>query len=342
MLKSSTRIIVIATTIGTLAACGGTGEVNSTPPPPPEAPPPPPPPPPPPTPPADPTGPVGLVSPEPFAVLAVSNSYAKTAGGNFKITGPDRATVTLRYRESDGKYVIGLPGFREGELVTTDYSGAYNDSSDWVSITGTNNDLRDGSSGRQDAQVFLRWAQERYNRDWDYSYTSWGSWGDDLDVNGTASSGENGYFVYGIPTAASNVPTTGTATYDAMVLGMTDGAYRGGWITDYITGTARLRFDFGEGKLSGEMRPEICPWDCYKMGVYTFVNTVYSSGSTSFSGQFSVDGRNVDSWFEGNFTGPKAEELMARWRAPVGPVDDILAQTAGGEMMGGVWIGKKN
>ncbi|HEX2793951.1 MAG TPA: hypothetical protein VHN58_05925, partial [Croceicoccus sp.] len=224
MLKSSTRIIVIATTIGALAACGGSGEVNSTPPPPPEAPPPPPPPPPPPAPPAAPTGPVGLISPEPFAVLAISNSYTKRADGDFNITGPDRATVTLQYRESDGKYLIGLPGFREGELVTTDYSGSFDDSSAWISIHGSNNDVRDGASGRQDAQVFLRWAQDRYNPDWDYSYTSWGSWGDDPDVNGTASSGETGYFVYGIPTTAADVPTTGTATYDALVLGMTDGA----------------------------------------------------------------------------------------------------------------------
>ncbi len=122
---------------------------------------------------------------------------------------------------------------------------------------------------------------------------------------------------------------------------MTETPYDNSWLTDYINGEARLVFDFAAGTLSGEMTPNICPWDCYGLGVYKFVDTVYSSGSTTFSGEFSIDGRKVDSWFEGSFTGPHAEELMARWRAPYKPYDTGFGVVEGGQM-GGVWIGKKN
>jgi hypothetical protein len=71
------------------------------------------------------------------------------------------------------------------------------------------------------------------------------------------------------------------------------------------------------------------------LGTYDFVNTVYGSGGTSFSGQLSTSGISDKGTFDGIFTGPNAEELMARWIAPyLDPISKSQSQ------MFGVWVGK--
>jgi hypothetical protein len=124
-----------------------------------------------------------------------------------------------------------------------------------------------------------------------------------------------GWVAFGKATAAGGVPVSGTASYDALV--------RGSRIDNMgeIHGTAVLSFDFGAGKLSGHLDPLWTDptglgFNDTALGRYDFVNTVYSSGSTSFSGQLSHTGVATGS-FNGQFTGPSAEELLARWTAPM-------------------------
>ncbi len=328
-----------------LSACGGGGQnVASAPPPVVVAPTPTPSPTPtpPPGPPPPPAGPVGLVSNEPFAVLGVSSTYERTDATTWKVNEPERADISFSYRASDDLYVITLPGYRTGTLVPRYYSGSFIDSSKWLAIYGTGNDLLDGETERQDANVFLSWPAGSLNPDEKLSYTSWGRWGDDHQFNGTANSGNLGYFAYGVPTVAADMPKSGLATYNARVIGSTDTTYPSDpFYTDYIDGTAQLRFDFSAGTLQGEMKPSICPWDCYPLGVYSFIQTVYATGSTSFSGQFSINGEAVPSWFEGSFNGPNAVELMARWRAPFqAPAESSSGVSANGTMSG-IWLGSK-
>lgn len=142
-------------------------------------------------------------------------------------------------------------------------------------------------------------------------------------------------FVYAIPTPTQNMPTSGTASYSAFVQGYTTSG------NGYdIFGDARLSFDFGAGTLSGYMRPRLVnDWDGVNqsLGQYDFTQTVYASGSTSFSGKFSVSNPQSDSAFHGRFTGPKASELIAGWRAPyLDPFDNAW------KTMEGVWIGKSD
>jgi hypothetical protein len=85
-----------------------------------------------------------------------------------------------------------------------------------------------------------------------------------------------------------------------------------------VWGSILLGFDFGAGTLSGEMKPQWSDgWDLHAFGTYTFTDTVYSTGSTSFSGSFvapaGVDGASS---FEGRFNGPRAAEAMGSWNAP--------------------------
>jgi hypothetical protein len=126
------------------------------------------------------------------------------------------------------------------------------------------------------------------------------------------------------------VPVTGSATYGGNIAGLTDEGLD-------VFGTISLAFNFGAGTLSGEMKPVIAPvWDPIGLGTYTFANTVYSSGSNSFSGSFNVAGSTAASSFQGSFNGPKAAELMGSWKAPYrNPLNNQWRD------MAGVFVGKK-
>lgn len=86
-----------------------------------------------------------------------------------------------------------------------------------------------------------------------------------------------------------------------------------------------------------EGKPEVAPaWDAISLGTYNFRDTVYSTGSRSFSGAFAVPGSDGASSFSGNFAGPGAAELMDGWKAPFrNPVTNNWGT------MGGVFAGKK-
>jgi len=71
-------------------------------------------------------------------------------------------------------------------------------------------------------------------------------------------------------------------------------------------------------------------------GQYDFTQTVYSTGSQTFSGAFVVPGLpGADSSFNGRFTGPAAAELMAIFQAPY-----VLSGHQGN--LSGIWIGRKD
>ena len=148
--------------------------------------------------------------------------------------------------------------------------------------------------------------------------------GAQLQLTYTTLAGYNGYsdtgvpfgwFAFGTATPVSGVPVTGTATYNALIRGASIERYA------QVTGTAALTFDFGVGKLSGHLDPVLYDptglgFNDTQLGRYDFVNTVYSAGSTGFSGQLSNANVAGLGSFTGLFTGPSAEELMARWSAP--------------------------
>ena len=135
-------------------------------------------------------------------------------------------------------------------------------------------------------------------------------------------------FAFGSATPASGVPVTGTAQYNADVVGFTlDNPGSG------VGGSATLQFDFGAGTLGGHFDPTI---GNTSLGRYDFFNTVFGVGSTTFSGQFSNAGSNTGGAFDGVFTGPAAQELMARWGASY-----LRPDTQQPSEMFGVWVGKK-
>ena len=145
------------------------------------------------------------------------------------------------------------------------------------------------------------------------------------------------FYAFGSATPASGIPLSGSATY---------GAYVAGSALDSnatVGGSATLSFDFAAGSLAGHFDPILnganpttgAPTTT-NLGTYSFVNTVYGAGKADFSGQLSVSGASSTGAFDGQFTGPVAQELMARWTAPyLNPNTQQWAQ------MFGVWVGKK-
>ena len=140
-----------------------------------------------------------------------------------------------------------------------------------------------------------------------------------------------GFLAFGTATTASAVPTTGSATFDAIVAGLT--ASRSA-----VGGTASLQFDFGAGTLAGHFDPVLTQYSSagpISLGTYTFVNTVFGVGSTTFSGNLSHSNPLLTGAFNGLFTGPNAQELMARWTA-----SHINLLTQQPEEMFGIWVAK--
>jgi hypothetical protein len=232
--------------------------------------------------------------------------------------------VSISYSSSDGRYTVSLPDYQEGIL-----SPNYESAGGWLYPRHTGSDLLLGEGPEtQPVTVIL----ERPNAS-EYSYTSFGMWSGPLPM------GQNdGFFAYGIPTSTGEIPVTGTANYSGEVRGTTNGegtADGSIWVIP-VGGSVDLSFNFGAGTLSGEMRPFIVPWDAVPLGTYTFRDTLYSTGSLSFSGAFIVPGSSANSSFSGNFTGPQGAELMANWLAPFqNPTTGLWG------MMGGVWVAKK-
>ena len=313
----------------TLCACGGGGGgVASTPPP---TVTPSPTPTPTPTPGTQPLPPahIALVSSQPFAALGVTDAYSlNPSGGRTRVTGPSAADVQFSYDPSSNSYRVSLPAFQSGSLANTQYGG----SAGQVATESASQVTVGSSDALQPVLVTLPVPGSSFSP---YTYTSFGWWD---GTTGQAADGQSlrseGMFAYGIPTQPGDVPITGSASYGAEIhatLGDVD--------YPTVSGEANLSFDFGAGTLSGSMHPRIA--DSFDgifvdYGQYAFTQTVYSTGSTTFSGKFVVPGLpNADSFFNGNFTGPNAAELMARFVAPF--LHDGQQGT-----ISGIWIGKKN
>ena len=136
-----------------------------------------------------------------------------------------------------------------------------------------------------------------------------------------------GYEAIGMATPSSGVPLTGSASYSGDILGVTT-EYQPDLADDFpVNGGISLSFNFGLGSLSGSISPNL--HQGYVLGTLNFVNTVYSTGSTAFSGKFDTNVPGVNS-FSGLFTGPNAQELIGNFAFPYqSPIDGKTYQADG-------------
>lgn len=249
-----------------------------------------------PPPPVAPAPPAPPQSPVPFGVAA-STSFP-TVGDAFQIS----------WDSAEGAYFIKFPGSADAEKLTF---------------------LADGSAYFESYFPPSSLYEVRLRKDLPYEYTKLANvvdngWGSPL-----------GQFAFGLATSAQSMPTLGSASYSAQLFGSRSDN------SGLIDGSALLTFDFGAGKLSGYLEPVwVDPtglgFESQALGRYTFVNTVYASGSTTFSGQLSNPNIEGLGSFEGRFNGPTAQEVMAQWKAQM--IDPFAGQPVG---ISGVLIGKR-
>ena len=296
MSKALLERLLVASATGALAACGGGGGAGpqSTPPAPstrvcPDGsvipatqacplPPPPPPP-------ASPAIFPDVTTDKTFAVLGLEASEMNVSSDALRRDG-----FSVRYDAANQDYLIDLPSTDEFS-----FKSSSEDSSYWHGFvqtgfyTGTIVDVLKPRSSNPEIQL---------------AYTSFAT------TNGYYQS-QFGFVAFGSATPASGVPVTGSATYNALVAG------RPLDLGGVIGGDATFQFNFGAGTLAGHMDP-VLEYNSVltNLGSYNFVNTVFGVGSATFSGRLSNSGTTSLGAFDGRFTGPAAQELMARWTAP--------------------------
>ena len=314
MSKTLLGRLLVASAAGALAACGGGGGggggagLSSTPPPP--------------TTKTCPDGsvvPVTSTCPAPpppalstvFAGVTTTTEFA-TLGLEATAEGVPASAVirdgfSVRYDATSNAYIVDTPSSIPGKVFLFSEDARF-----WHgSLEGS-------------GAYFSVFKPSPSNPDIALAYTSYG-------ITSGYWSSELGFVAFGLATPSSGIPLSGTATYDAHVAGQTLTGF------NVISGDATLMFNFGAGTLSGHFDPVfLLNGVGTGLGRYDFVNTVFGAGSTTFSGSLSRTGINSLGAFDGRFTGPVAQELMARWTAPY--INPSTQQP--GEMFG-VWVGRR-
>ena len=151
-----------------------------------------------------------------------------------------------------------------------------------------------------------------------FRYSAMGTWSrPDLDFGFTTDSG---ILAFGVPTASGSVPLAGTATYEGVVAGLTDAKFldapTNSWSLRPAGGSVTLNFGFANGSLGGEMSLFVNgDFDPINVGRFAFTQTVFSRGSTGYSGSFATNLQGFN-FFSGSFTGPNADETIGSWAVP--------------------------
>ena len=229
---------------------------------------------------------------------------------------------------SGGFYEVKLASANYDRLVP--YDGLANPD------PNTNNHFQPDSVAQNVAYVVTKNA-----RDLGFAYSELAAWG-------SAAQGRYGYVGFGSPTPQGSVPTTGSATFAGLVQGTTDilapDNLLGGYATLDVSGSVDLNFDFATGTLAGSMSLLLdgAGMNPATLGTFTFKDTVFSVGSTTYSGSFdtALAGQN---FFLGRFTGPNAQETIGAWALPFLFVqtDALVPPDGKTHQAFGAWIAKR-
>ena len=278
-----------------LGACGGGGggtQVVSTPPPP-----------------SSPTPQPTTPQPTPGTILTGVTTSQQFAADGASVTTPNSSPGSLSTADSDELKV-------RYDALTEQYQVQLPSSSAWEGL-GANGSTPGAYSTANDTYLnFNAYAANGYN------YSALARWSSNVTAGGIA---------FGIPTAAANMPVTGSADFGGTIVGTSTETINDAWgpYPAWIEGSIDLSFDFGAGTLSGSISPVYNVYTPVDLPTLAFSNTVYSSGSTTFSGTFAT-GLPGGNSFSGQFTGPAAQELIGKFAFPYISPEDGKTYTAGG------------
>lgn len=236
--------------------------------------------------------------------------------------------VRIRYDAATDRYDVMLPGRDWDRLVddpNSDTGGAIDRNFVPQSRTGVGQALFRIFASPRDADAAFQ-----------YRYSNLAIWAVKEGPNGAPAS--SGTTALGIATPAGGVPLTGSATYQGYIQGSASIVAKSGW-GDFnpapVDGTVSLGFDFAQGTLSGQIKPQLaCDCDPIAFPTLDFAQTVFGAGSQTFSGKFAT-GVSGENSFSGLFTGPHAEELIGRWTFP-------FLFNGSPESATGAWIAKRD
>jgi hypothetical protein len=145
---------------------------------------------------------------------------------------------------------------------------------------------------------------------------------------------QNHYIVFGLPTNAVAMPTSGSAGYTGVVYG--HGGM--GTIPDFaVTGTGVLNANFATGALTSTLNLNVTPTgttNTQPFGNYTMGGTISGNTFTASTTVTPGVGELLQAGIQGTFNGPHAEEVGATWALSI--------YGGQGAAMAGVFVGKKN
>jgi hypothetical protein len=263
------------------------------------------------------TGP--LVS-ETFQGLGVINRFTAAGGtGNVTSSQPlSSKAIQVSYDASSSSYTV-VTGTLPDATFTGASKSAANSTSD---IT-----VYDKSSGTKGDNLVL-FNPGSGNKQLALTYTTYGAWqtintSTSLDVSTV-------FFVFGVKTATSDMPKTGTATYKSVI----DGLFAGPTGIYALGGTSSLAADFGAGTVDFQMTPlgqNILTSAAKSFGTLTGSGTIAAGGSSFVATSDAQIGGSYAASLAGQFYGPQAAEFGATF------------QLTGPDGQGnGAMVGKKN
>jgi hypothetical protein len=166
--------------------------------------------------------------------------------------------------------------------------------------------------------------------------TSVGYWGWSI-FNSAARGFTSGALVYGVPTAAADMPQTGSGNYKLYGFAVSRPAgSTGDAHYDQIVGSASV--DYATDRITGDFGAGAVPQSVFTASPtaerYTIADVQMSSDGTTFQGRLSVPGLAGEATYEGRFTGAGAREFMLRWKGPfrdtvTGKIETIYGALAG-------------
>lgn len=255
------------------------------------------------------------------------HEYVPNQAGALKLRDADDFSVS--YDVASKSYQISVPVAGSGTIMRTSEYGTY----PWgyaSALPGFSAEPSSKSPTNYCCEALSISASDHPQSQ--YSYVSF------VDFFAPGPTGSNtiayGTFAVAQPTKIGEVPVTGTARYTGTVFGHFAGDAGATW----VEGTSRFDFDFAQVLLTGDVTLSMrcimgCSYENYDI-TYNLTNTIFSRGSTTFSGSLTATGIPSNGTFAGLFAGPGAVEMLAQFEAPFFNPEFQRWMTAGGAIAG--------
>ncbi len=223
-------------------------------------------------------------------------------------TTTDDVQMTLKPSTGEVKASITVTDGSTNRTLTTDYT----DTNVYVN--------QNAFATMKDAGNIPTYAATTMSENDSYNYLSWGTWSTELSAsNKTVVDGSS--WIAGKLTPTASMPSSGTATYNGTVQGM---SYESGSLKA-LNGSHTMNANFGSGTITGTMNVN------YASSGASYATTnlnAVSIGGNGFAG--GLNGTDNTGSIKGSFYGPAANEVGGTW---------ALSKT--GSSAAGIFAGKK-